>query len=268
MTAPDFEVHSGSASIGVFIDGEGADGEGAPLVMVHGSIADHTIFDALTTAVAPSLTTFRMDRRGFGASGDGPDYSIEREYDDVAAVADAVAQRTGRPVALFGHSYGANCALGAAVASNNIGRLVLYEPSLGLCYPDGCIEEIEAALDRDDRDAAVVAVLSTILEMTPDEIEDYRRSPAWPDRLSAAHTVPRECRTEQENSIVSTTWSVRCPAMVMMGSATTDELASIAHGAVQAIDGARLVVLEGHDHMAPRSSPDIVARHIIEFVGA
>ncbi len=261
MATPDFTVRSGDVPIGVFVDGEGA-----PLVMVHGSIADHTIFDDLVAALAPSVNTFRMDRRGFGASGDEPEYTIEREYADVAAVVDAVAVQSGGPVALFGHSYGANCALGGAVASNNVSHLGLYEPSLGLSYPEGCIESIEAAIERGDRDSAIVAVLSTILEMTPAEIDGYRQSPAWPDRLRAAHTVPRECRIEEARSFESTNWPVRCPTVVMTGSATTDELATIARDAVAAIDGAQLDVLEGHDHMAPRSASAVVAARLTALV--
>ena len=86
-----------------------------------------------------------MDRRGFGASGDTADYSIERDFEDVAAVVDAVAARTGGPVALWGHSYGANCAMGAATLTSNVHHLVLYEPSLGLPYPPGSIEAHRSA---------------------------------------------------------------------------------------------------------------------------
>jgi alpha-beta hydrolase superfamily lysophospholipase len=83
-------------------------------VLVHGSLADHTTFDPLVAELRDAMTTFAMDRRGFGASGDAAGYAIWREFEDVAAVVDAVAGRTGRPVALWGHSYGAGCAIGGA----------------------------------------------------------------------------------------------------------------------------------------------------------
>lgn len=62
MTIPDliFESRDGTR-LGVFVDGDGP-----PLVMVHGSIADHTTFDALTAELAGTYRVFRMDRRGFG----------------------------------------------------------------------------------------------------------------------------------------------------------------------------------------------------------
>lgn len=262
MAEPDFFVQSASTQIGVFADGDG----GLPVVMVHGSIADHAVFDGLVAAGASSLQAFRLDRRGFGVSGDGPDYAIERDFDDVAAVVDAVAQMTGTPVALFGHSYGANCAIGGAVASDNVSHLVVYEPSLGLRYPAGCIESIEDALGRGDRDAAIVAVLSTMLEMTRDEIDEYRQSPVWPDRLRAAHTVPRECRVEQAQTFAATNWQVGCPTLVLAGSETTDDLATIAADAAHAVDGAQLRVLDGYDHMAPRSAPAVVVEQLIDFM--
>src|SRR6266508_3766517 len=126
-----FRVQSADGtSLAVWVDGSGPS-----LVMVHGSIADHTTFDPFVEVLRDDLTTFSMDRRGFGASGDAPGYSIEQDFEDVAAVVDAVDARTGKPVALWGHSYGANCAMGGAALTDNVHHLVLYEPSLGIPYP-------------------------------------------------------------------------------------------------------------------------------------
>jgi hypothetical protein len=55
-------------------------------VIVHASIADHTTFESFVAVVRHHFTTCCMDRRGFGASGDADaDYSIELDFDDVAA---------------------------------------------------------------------------------------------------------------------------------------------------------------------------------------
>ncbi|NNF09042.1 MAG: alpha/beta hydrolase [Acidimicrobiia bacterium] len=257
----DFIVDSGGTPIAVFVHGSGP-----PLVMVHGSMTDHLAFEALVAAT-PSMTAYRLDRRGFGESGDGPAYTIEHEYGDVAAVVAEVARRTGEPVALFGHSYGANCALGGAVASEFVSHLVIFEPSLGLHYPAGAIESIEEALAQDDRDGALATVFSTVLDMTAEEIDKYRLSPTWSTRLRVAHTIPRECRVEEELTFESSHWKVDCPTLVMTGQETTEELATIARAAVAAIEGARLCVLEGVDHMAPRLAPHAVAEQITSFLG-
>src|SRR5437667_5494724 len=90
-------------------------GTGRPLVLVHGTTADHTRWMPLLPELEARFTVYAVDRRGRGGSGDAEDYSIEREFDDVAAVVDAIAE----PVFLLGHSYGAVCALEASLRTRN-----------------------------------------------------------------------------------------------------------------------------------------------------
>lgn len=59
-----------------------------------------------------------MDRRGRGASGDAPDYHLAREFEDVAAVVDAVAEASGSAVDVYGHSFGGLCAFGGATLTS------------------------------------------------------------------------------------------------------------------------------------------------------
>lgn len=245
------------------------DGGGPPLVLVHGSMNDHTAFDPLVGELRDSVTTFSMDRRGFGASGETAGYSIEREFEDVAAVVDAVAVRTGGPVALWGHSYGANCAMGGAALSNNVHHLILYEPSLGLAYPAGSIEAIEEAVAAGDREGALLAVYVGILEMTDEEVEAMRSSPLWSTRLATAPTIPRECRAEDG-------WVYRpgqfdgimAPTLLLAGSASPPALSEATRRAAAAIPDAQIRVLEGHGHMAHKTDPGMVAALIRQFISS
>lgn len=245
------------------------DGNGPALVMVHGSMADHTTFDPFVDALRDGWTTFAMDRRGFGASGDttGTGYAIEREFEDVAAVVDAVAARTGGPVALWGHSYGASCAMGGAALTSNVGHLVLYEPSLGIQYPPGAIDAIEAALARGDNEAAIEAVLVGILDMTDEEIDAFRSNPLWPVRLAAAPTIPRECRVED-------TWDyqpgqfdgINAPTLLLTGSDSVPAVTKATREAAAAIPYAQIHVLQGHGHFAHKTDPDMVATLLRTFI--
>jgi pimeloyl-ACP methyl ester carboxylesterase len=65
-----------------------------------------------------------VDRRGRGESGDGSNYAIEREFDDVVAVVDPI----GNGVDLLGHSFGAVWALEAGLRTSHLRKLILYEP--------------------------------------------------------------------------------------------------------------------------------------------
>jgi pimeloyl-ACP methyl ester carboxylesterase len=89
-------------------------GSGSPLVLVHGTPADHTRWRPLLPPDGvrccriwrSHFTVHAVDRRGRGASTDSPDYAIEREFEDIAAVVDAVAATTRSAVSVYGHSRG------------------------------------------------------------------------------------------------------------------------------------------------------------------
>src|SRR5688572_10127933 len=63
-------------------------GDGPPLVLVHGAAADHSRWAPVLPSLQERFTVLAIDRRGRGRSGDAAVYTIEREFDDVAAVAE------------------------------------------------------------------------------------------------------------------------------------------------------------------------------------
>lgn len=244
-------------------------GQGPPIVLVHGSLQDHTASAALARELQRDHTTFALDRRGFGASGDGPAHAIEREFEDTAAVVDAVSARTDQPVALWGHSYGAGCAMGAACLTTDLRALVLYEPSLGLAYPDGWVEEVERAVSGGDGETAIVRVLRDLLAFTDEQLDAMRADPTWPCRVATAPTVVREARAEQD-------WTYRpgqfdrvgAPTLLLAGSNSPPDVRRATMAAASAIPRARIRVLEGHAHTAHRTDPALVADVVRRFLRA
>ena len=77
-------------------------GAGAPLLLVHGTTADHTVWTAVRVALERHFSVWTLDRRGRGSSGDATAYALERECEDIAAVMDAI----GGAVHVLGHSFG------------------------------------------------------------------------------------------------------------------------------------------------------------------
>jgi len=129
-----------------------------------------------------------MDRRGFGASRDGSGYSAEREFSDVAAVVEAVAARTGQPVVLFGSSWGANWALGAARGLPTLRALILCEPSLVLRHAPGSLDRIEERIAAGDSEG-VGRDMGTEAGPTEDQIAARRAAPNWSQRVASVPTV-------------------------------------------------------------------------------
>ncbi|MGH9150697.1 MAG: alpha/beta fold hydrolase [Acidimicrobiales bacterium] len=244
-------------------------GDGPPLVLVHGSPSEHTTFDSLVEELRHRVTTFALDRRGSGASGDRPEaYAIEREFDDVAAVIDAVAARTGHPVTLFGHSYGANPAMGGATRTANLCGLVLYEPSFGLAYPPGAVDAIEKAVGAGDPGAAIWAALVGTGAATEEEFAAIRASPRWPRIVASAPTLPRECRVEERWTYQPGQFAaITAPTLMLTGSETPEAVAEATRRAAAAIPGATIRTLHGHGHFAHKADPALVAAIIVEFTG-
>lgn len=100
----------------------------------------------------------------------------------------------GQPVNLLGHSFGAFCALEAALLTENINKLILYEPQLPgvkLMSPD-VANKIQQLLDVDGRGAALSIYMLEVGRLTLDELEILHSLPDWSGRVAAAHTVLRE----------------------------------------------------------------------------
>src|ERR1700753_68112 len=140
-------------------------GDGPPLVVCPGSLATARDWQLVPRERSPRLTTYALDRRGHGRSGDDPAYSLDREQDDLAAVIElaAASHSAGPPpgVTLLGHSYGALIALTLTVrlagTALEPARLVLYEPPLALDrLPGGtALPQYARAVAGGDPDRAV-----------------------------------------------------------------------------------------------------------------
>ena len=242
-------------------------GEGPPIVLVHGSFGDHTAWAVPVEFLNETFSVFAMDRRGFGASGDSDKYSIEDEFDDVASVVRAVTLQTGEAPILWGHSYGANCAMGGAARTDDVSHLVLYEPSFGLTYREGAIEAAEELLAAGDRAGAVELMLRDALDMSPEEISALKESPRWPNLLAGAHTAPRECRVEQSWVYQPGQFGgITAPTLMLSGSDSPDQLVQATLRAAEAIPGAAIAHMAGHGHFAHRSDPAMVIDLILPFV--
>lgn len=243
------------------------EGQGPPMVLVHGSIQDHTISAALVAELKADFTTYSMDRRGFGASGDGPSYSLDREFADVAAAVDEMAARAGEPVVLWGHSFGAGCAMGAAALTDHLSHLVLYEPGLGLPYPAGWIDRVERLVEGGDLETTIVMVLRDLLEFTDEQIEERRAEPEWAGRVATAPTVAREARAEQEWTYAGGRLDrITAPTLLLSGSESTPDIKQATAAARTAIPRARVRMLPGHAHIAHRTGPAMVGEIVRGFV--
>jgi pimeloyl-ACP methyl ester carboxylesterase len=246
-------------------------GDGPPLILVHGASADHTTFRVVGPLLAPSFTVHAVDRRGRGASGDGAGYAIEREFDDVATVAELVAAETGTPADVAGHSYGGRCALGAGLRTDTIRRIVSYEgaptPPGSSYHPPGVETRLRERLAAGDRDGALATFLREVVGMNEADLAAYQADPVWPLRAAAAGTVLRELEAEADPAAsLEALGRVKQPVLQLLGG----ESLAVFRDATLALDkrlaDGRVVVIDGARHAAHHTHPAAVVEAIQDFL--
>ena len=237
-------------------------GTGPPLVMVPGATADHTALSRIVPLLESDYTVHAVDRRGRGLSGDSAPYDISLEYADVAGVVDQVAARAGEAVALYGHSYGAVCALGAAAMTRNIRSLVLYEPGFQgvVLTPDDVLDRLDALVAAGAHDAALEHAYRFGVGMSADEVAAMRAQPSWQARVATATTVPREFRTAANLPLDATAVAaLRVPTVLLLGDRSTAGQKAVVRALHAALPSSDVVVLPDQAHAAQVTAPDLVA---------
>jgi pimeloyl-ACP methyl ester carboxylesterase len=247
-------------------------GTGPPLLLVHGTTADHTRWRPLLPYLEPHATVHALDRRGRGASDDASDYGVAREFEDVAAVIDAVAEASGSAVDVLGHSFGGLCAFGGATLTSNIRRLVLYEgwPTPNpeeLALAPGVKERLDALLAEGNREAALETFFREVVGMPEEEFAVYRALPAWQARIAAAHTITRESRAEQAARFdPEQAARITAPTLMLVGGDSPDFLKAGVDTVAAALPDARIVVMEGQQHIAIDLVSVVFADHVLAFL--
>ena len=242
-------------------------GSGSPLVLVHGGTADRTRWAPVVPALARHFTVYAMDRRGRGASGDAAAYALEREFEDVAAVVDAI----GGPVDLLGHSFGGICALGAARRSPNVRRLVLYEPpptGVPGTIPPAVADRLAALLASGDRDGVVTTFMREIVRVPPGELETLRSLPAWQGRVAAAHTILREVLAVEGHPPLDPAQlrTFETPTLLLLGGDSPAGDRAHAQALKAALPNSRIAVMPGQRHVAMNTAPDLFVAEVLAFL--
>ena len=243
-------------------------GDGPPLILVHGTTADHTTWRTAAPLLQRGFRVHSIDRRGRGASGDGDGpYDIGLEFDDLAAVADAVAAEGEMPVDVVGHSYGGRVGLGASLRTGSIARLVVYEgapsPPGGEGYRPGGVENrIAGLIASGDRDLALETFFREIVRMPEDELAAYRANPVWPVRVAAVHTSLREIEAEGSPAAsLAALGGVAIPVLQVLGGASAPPFREATLGLDARLENGMIVVIDGARHAAHHT-------HVQPFVAA
>jgi pimeloyl-ACP methyl ester carboxylesterase/Tfp pilus assembly protein PilF len=242
-------------------------GAGRPLVLVHGTTADHRRWSAVAPRFEEHFTVYAIDRRGRGASDDGSDYHLKREAEDVAAVVDSI----GEPVFLLGHSYGAVCGLEASLLTDKIGRLILYEPPIptGLpMYPPGLPDKIQALADSGKLEAALELFFQKVVRMPEQELEAFRRLEMWSARIQLVPTIAREMIIDQTYTFKAEKFAnFQVPSLLLLGGDSPPLFRQAIEVLEAALPHSQTAVLPNQQHIAMDTAPDLFVKEVLDFLG-
>lgn len=260
-------AHRAVSNDGTAIGWEQA-GSGIPLVLVHGTTADHTRWAPVLDGLAQHFTVAAVDRRGRGLSGDTEPYAIQREFEDLAAVVDSFED----PPHLLGHSYGGAVALGAAQLTTNVRSLTLYEgggPTPPDVFPRQVVDRITQMVAEGRREEALVKFMMDVVEVSDSDLQVLRSIPAWQARIAAVHTISREMKAIMEGEYIfdpSALGRLGLPTLLLQGGDSPAYAITETEALHTAIPHSKLVIMSGQQHAAMDTGPQIFLTEVLAFL--
>ena len=240
-------------------------GEGPPLVLIHGAGVVANNWLPLMPALTEHFTVYAMERRGRGESGDNEPYAIEREVEDVAALIDSI----GQPVGLLGHSFGANLTLEAGLLTNNVRKLLLYEPPVNM--PDfqivpGGLNDPVANLINDGKKEEALIHFYELIAIPASEIALMRTLPDWDERVESAHLLEREIHV-MERHVFDEAKFLNFPiqTLFLLGEIDKDFWQDVLKMYDKALLEFSNTILPGQGHMAMLTAPDLFLDAVTRF---
>lgn len=266
-------IHRALSADGTEIAGR-VEGDGPPLVLVHGGIGDgETAWETLWPQLTDRFTCYLPSTRGRGLSADHPDHSPPRLEEDVTAFVDSI----GEPVGLVGWSGSGAWVLGAAGRSAAVAAVAAYEPAVVSAMGEHDLGPTFGALERMGAACAEGRLVDALRAFAPwictdgevaalEQTDFFER---WPDAVpamlrfvqqDAAYEGARATDPEQLARIAG-------PVLLLRGEQTRlgawfDESARLVARHVAA---AQVIVMPGVGHFAPVLEPEAVADELITF---
>jgi pimeloyl-ACP methyl ester carboxylesterase len=238
------------------------DGSGPAVILTTGSLDDGSENTPLAAELSRWFRVVNYARRGRGESGDGPEYSVDREIEDVAALIGAAG---GRAV-LYGVSTGGALALATAATLRSIDAVAVYEVPYDLA-PDTPQRQRDYVAELGRRLSAgrygdAVALFMELAGSSAEEIAGARAHPVWPGLERIAHTLAYDAAVLGTRQPPLEHFArLHQPVLVATGGGIPPVEAA-ANALADAIPGAQRKVLNGQGHVV---DPTVMAAELKAF---
>lgn len=226
------------------------EGDGDPLVLLHGGLATNATWNAQFAGFAPHRRVVAPERQAHGHTPDRDrPLSYQGMADDTVGFLDAMALG---PADLVGWSDGGMVGFLVAVQRPDLVRsLVLTGCGFSSAgYVPGGMESLLALGPEDDD---MVLFEAMYAQASPDGPEHF---PVVWEKVRAMWAEPFDWSADLDK--------VQAPVLVTLGD---DDFVTVEHGAALArrVGQGQLAVLPGASHLAPMEKPDLYNRLVLDF---
>ena len=103
--------------------------------------------------------------------------------------------------------------------------------------------------------------------MPPDELTHYRALPAWPARLAAAHTLPRELLAAEHYPFKRERFKdLQIPTLLLLGGDSPPLFKTAGEALDAALPDSRIALMPGQRHSAIDTASKLFVREVLTFL--
>lgn len=253
-------------------------GQGVPVVFVHGSMSDQRVWDAYRPQVAARYRYIAVNQRYFGVQpwdDSGARFSQPMHAADLAAFIQSLG---AGPVHVVAWSYGGSVATLAASQHPELFRsLTLHEPTIGslitgtpegkaaIAAFGGGVGRIRTVANGGDTPAAMRQFWEFVLKLPPG---GFDAEPVALQRmvLDNQRTVPLTLNAPPQPISCEMVGAIRAPALVTVGADTRPLWALSAAAWQRCAAQAELATIPNSNHDAVVRSPQAFAALLMPFL--
>lgn len=239
-------------------------GNGKPIIIIGGSLADHQMYVPLANELSKSFTVFNYDRRNRGESGKTSVHTTETELQDL----EAIVSLCNETPTLYGHSAGAALAIRAVAGGLQTHKLILSDLPFSVLNAESEnkakkfeqeAKSIKALLSKGNKVEAVKFFLKDF-GMNEQELNDFVESNSGNQAVSNSNTLLIDYEI-LGNGLTPSAFlkSIPWPTLVL----TSDYGLAVANDTAKYLSNCKLAILESPTYNLPASE---IAIPILNFI--
>ncbi|MFM8903415.1 MAG: alpha/beta fold hydrolase [Actinomycetota bacterium] len=240
-------------------------GNGPAVILAHGFLMDHSMFDAQVAALSPEFRVITWDERGFGQTKwDGKDFSYWDSARDCLGLMDHFKIKK---CVIGGMSQGGFLTMRAALtAPERVTALVLIDTALDNDGPE-VLAGYRMMVDTWVQHGPVPDLTGAIANIIIAEPKENAKWIAkWQNHPLEAVKATSKCLLDRDD-ITSRVGEIKCPALIIHGTADTAISMERAEKMRAGLVGAGPIVkIDGAAHAANLTHPQLVNPPLVEFL--